>query len=81
MLPWIVGLTSRAAWKRVPWGMVWAVCVWLVQKGRQRVEENLTQKEQQELLHLVTQSKGRPGALSQKDRTRLRNIARKAVRG
>lgn len=81
MFPWIVGLTGRAAWRRIPWGMVWAVCVWLVQKGRQRVEDNLTHEERQELLRLVRKSKGRPGSLPQKDRTRLRNIARKAVRG
>lgn len=77
MVPWI----ARRAWKRVPWGMVWAVSVWLVQKGRERVKDNLTKKEQQELLHLVTKSKGRPNSLPQRDRTRLKNIAGKAIRG
>jgi hypothetical protein len=74
---WIV----RRTWKRVPWGMVWAVSVWLVKKGRDRVRDNLTKKEQQELLRLVGKSKGRPGTLSQRDRTRLKNIAGKAIRG
>lgn len=77
MFPWI----ARRAWKRVPWGMVWAVSLWLVQKGRERVKKNLTEKEQQELLRLVTKSKGRPGSLPQRDRTRLKNIAGKAIRG
>jgi hypothetical protein len=61
--------------------MVWAVSVWLVEKGRERVRRNLTKKEQQELLRLVTKSKGRPGSLPQRDRTRLKNIAGKAIRG
>lgn len=77
MLPWIF----RRASKRVPWGMVLTVSVWLAQKGRERVDRNLTHKEQQEFLHLIGKSKGRPGNLSQRDRTRVKNIARKAVRG
>jgi hypothetical protein len=61
--------------------MVWAVSVWLVEKGRERAQRNLTKKEQQELLRLVKKSKGRPGSLPQRDRTRLKNIAGKAIRG
>lgn len=61
--------------------MVWAVVLWLGAKGRERVERNLTRKEQQEFWRLVKKSKGRPGALPQRDRTRLKNIAGKAVRG
>lgn len=70
-----------AAWRRVPWGLVWAVSVWLAEKGRERVQAKLTKKEQQELLRLVKKSKGRPGTLPQRDRTRLKNIAGKAIRG
>lgn len=72
---------GRRVWKHIPWRMVWAVAVWLAAKGRERVTDNLTEKEQQELLRLVKKSKGRPGALPQRDRTRLKNIAGKAVRG
>jgi len=61
--------------------MVWAVAVWLAQKGRERAQANLTKSEQQELIRLVTKSKGRPGTLPQRDRTRLKNIAGKAIRG
>jgi len=61
--------------------MVWAVAVWLAQKGRERAQANLTKKEQQELIRLVKKSKGRPGALPQRDRTRLKNIAGKAILG
>lgn len=61
--------------------MVWAVVLWLGAKGRERVEHNLTEKEQREFWRLVKKSRGRSGNLSQRDRTRLKNIAGKAVRG
>lgn len=77
MLPWML----RRAWRRVPWGMVLTVSLWLAQKGRERMERNLTHKEQQEFLRLIGKSKGRPSHLSQRDRTRVKNIAKKAVRG
>jgi hypothetical protein len=76
-MPWI----AKQAWKRIPWTMVWAASVWLVRKGQQRVEDNLTKKEQHELQHIVLKSKGRPSKLPQRDRTRLKNIAGKALRG
>jgi len=78
---WIARRAVPAVWKRVPWRMVWTVVLWLGAKGRERVEHNLTQKEQREFWRLVTESKGRPGNLPQRDRTRLKNIAGKAVRG
>ena len=78
---WIMRRAAPALWRRVPWGLVWAVAVWLVEKGRERVKDKLTKKEQQELLRLVKKSKGRPGTLPQRDRTRLKNIAGKAIRG
>jgi hypothetical protein len=61
--------------------MVLTVSVWLAQKGRERVDRNLTHKEQQELLHLIGKSKGRPSNLPQRDRARVKNIAGKAIRG
>jgi hypothetical protein len=78
---WIARRAAPAVWRRVPWKLVWVVAVWLVEKGRERVKDNLTKKEQQELLRLVKKSKGRPSALPQRDRTRLKNIAGKAIRG
>ena len=61
--------------------MAWAVAIWLAQKGRERAEANLTEREQRELIGLIKKSKGRPGPLAQRDRTRLKHIAGKAVRG
>lgn len=81
MPAWIARRAVPAAWRRIPWKMVWAVSVWLAAKGRDRVQSNLTQKEQHEFWRIVKRSKGRPSALPQRDRTRLKNIAEKAVRG
>jgi len=78
---WIARRAVPAVWKRIPWRMVWAVVLWLGAKGRERVERNLTKKEQGEFWRLVKKSKGRPDNLPQRDRTRLKNIAGKAIRG
>ena len=81
MPTWIASKAAPRIWRRIPWKVVWAVAVWLVRKGQERVRENLTQREQRELLNLVTKSRGRPSNLSQRERTRVRNIAGKAIRG
>ena len=78
---WIARKAAPAVWKRIPWKMVWAVSLWLAEKGRDRVRENLTQSEQTEFWNLVKKSKGKPGNLSQRDRTRLKHIVGKAIRG
>lgn len=78
---WIARRAAPVVWKRIPWKMVWLVAVWLVEKGRERVENNLSKREREELFRLVMKSKGRPNALPQSDRTRLKNIAGKAIRG
>jgi hypothetical protein len=81
MPAWIARRAAPAVWKRIPWKMVWTVVVWLGNKGRERVAENLTQKEQGEFWNLLKKSKGRPSGLSQRDQTRIKNIAGKAIRG
>jgi len=78
---WIASKAAPAVWKRIPWKMVWTVSLWLAEKGRERIRENLTQSEQSEFFGLIKKSKGRPSNLSQRDRTRLKNIAGKAIRG
>ncbi len=81
MPAWIARRAAPAIWRRIPWKMVWTVTLWLGDKGRERVQQNLTQREQHEFWNLLKKSKGRPGALPQRDRTRLKNIAGKAIRG
>lgn len=78
---WLVRNAAPRIWKRVPWKMVWTASLWLAKKGQERVRRNLTQHEQTEFWNLVKKSKGRPGNLAQRDRTRLKTIVGKAIRG
>jgi hypothetical protein len=78
---WIARRAAPAVWKRIPWKMVWTVSVWLANKGRERVRDNLTESEQQDFWRLAKKSKGRPSALPQRERTRMKNIVGKAIRG
>jgi len=78
---WIARKAVPTIWRRIPWKVVWAIALWLVNKGRERVQENLTEREQRELLQLVKKSRGQPSNLSQRDRTRIKNIVGTAVRG
>jgi hypothetical protein len=57
------------------------VSLWLLKKGRDRIEGNLTQREQSEFWNLLKKSKGRPDNLTQRDRTRLKHLTGKAIRG
>jgi hypothetical protein len=55
--------------------------LWLLKKGRDRIEGNLSQREQTEFWNLLKKSKGRPDNLTQRDRTRLKHLVGKAIRG
>lgn len=81
MPTWILKRAAPAVWRRVPWKMVWTVSLWLADKGRERVRDNLTESEQTEFWNLVKKSKGRPSNLAQRDRSRFKNIVGKAIRG
>jgi hypothetical protein len=78
---WLARKAAPRIWKRVPWKMVWAASIWLVNQGRERIEQNLTKHDQTEFWNLVRKSKGRPGNLAKRDKTRLKNIVGKAIRG
>ena len=39
---WIARKAAPHVWKRVPWAKVWVVTLWLLKKGRDRIERNLT---------------------------------------
>lgn len=81
MPTWIASKAVPVIWKRIPWRTVWAISVWLANKGRERIQQNLSEKEQGEFWNLVKKSKGRPSSLPQRDRTRMKNIVGKAIRG
>jgi len=78
---WLARKAAPHLWKRVPWKTVWLASIWLVNKGRERVDQNLGKRDQTEFWNLVKKSKGRPGNLTQRDRTRLKTIVGKAIRG
>jgi hypothetical protein len=81
MPPWIARKAVPVVWRRIPWKLVWAIAVWLVEKGRERVRQNLTKQEQEELLRLVGKSRGKPSNLAERDRVRVKNIVGRAIRG
>ncbi|HEY5053785.1 MAG TPA: hypothetical protein VII45_10295 [Solirubrobacterales bacterium] len=60
---------------------VWTAAVWLAAKGRARVKDNLTEAERRELRKILTRSKGLPSNVSKRDKTRLKNIVKKAATG
>jgi hypothetical protein len=78
---WLARRAAPHLWRRVPWKLVWAGTLWLLEKGRERVETNLDARERKEFQQIVLNSKGRPGKLSNRDKTRLRTLAGKALRG
>jgi hypothetical protein len=81
MPTWIARRTVPWIWKKVPWKTVWTITLWLAQKGRDRVRDNLTEKEQTEFWALLKKSRGRPGNLSARDRSRMKDVVGKAIRG
>ncbi len=80
-MPTIATKAATATWKRIPWKTVWTISLWLAEKGRERVRDNLSAEEQGEFWSLIKKSKGRPGNLAAGDRTRMKAIVGKAIRG
>jgi hypothetical protein len=78
---WIARKAAPHLWKRVPWAKVWVVSLWLLKQGRDRIEQNLNSREQTEFWNLIKKSKGMPGNLTQRDRTRMKHLVGKAIRG
>jgi hypothetical protein len=78
---WIARRAVPWIWKKVPWKTVWAITLWLAQKGRDRVRDNLTPQEQSDFWALLKKSRGRPATLTPRDRTRVKDIVGKAIRG
>jgi len=78
---WLARRAAPHLWKRVPWAKVWLAALWLAKNGKERIDRNLTQREQAELWNLMKKSKGRPGNLTHKDRGRVKDVVGKAIRG
>jgi hypothetical protein len=79
MPPWIAKLLPLIM--KTPWTRVVAVAAWLFTAGKSRLEKNTTKKERQELLKLMTKSKGRPSNLTDRETTRFRRLVYKAATG
>lgn len=78
---WLARKAAPHVWKRVPWTKVWVASLWLAKKGQDRVEQNLNKHERTEFWNLIKKSKGMPNNLGKRDKTRLKNLAGKAIRG
>ena len=78
---WLARKAAPHVWKRVPWAKVWVATLWLMKKGQDRIQQNLSTHEQSEFWNLMKKSKGRPGNLSKRDQTRVKNLVGKAIRG
>jgi hypothetical protein len=81
MPTWIAKYAVPWLWKKVPWKTVWTITLWLGQKGRERVRDNLTESEQTEFWSLLKKSRGKPSNLTQRDRVRVKDMVGKAIRG
>ena len=71
-------------WRRgraVPWAVVWEVGRSLWFDARDRVNENLSPREREDLAAVVRQRRGRPWNLSEKERRRLVELVKKAATG
>ena len=60
---------------------MWTISLWLAQKGRDRIRNNLTESEQTEFWGLLKKSRGKPTTLSKRDQARVKDIVGKAIRG
>ena len=78
---WLARKAAPHVWKRVPWAKVWVATLWLMKKGQDRIQQNLSQHEQTEFWSLMKKSKGKPGNLSKRDKGRVKNLVGKAIRG
>ncbi|HEX5983556.1 MAG TPA: hypothetical protein VFY69_05050 [Solirubrobacterales bacterium] len=78
---WLARKAAPHVWKRVPWAKVWVATLWLVKKGQDRIQQNLTKHEQADFWDLIKKSKGRPGNLSKRDKSRVKDLVGKAIRG
>jgi hypothetical protein len=79
MPPWLLGLLARGS--RIRWVVVWRAARWLYRAGRDRLAENLSKAQRQELWELMRKSKGRRGNLSKKEQERFVALVRKAIFG
>ncbi len=65
----------------IQWALVYEIGRDIYANARDRVRENLSQRERDELRDLIARSRGRPGRLSARERRRFTSLTRKAATG
>ncbi len=65
--------------KRIPWKKVMLAAALVYKKGT-AASKALTPAERKRLLELVKKSQGRPSNLTERERTRVRDLASKALK-
>jgi hypothetical protein len=83
MPTWIAALIAllRGRAKTVPWLAAFEAARWLFGQGRDRLNENLSDRERSELWGLLRKSKGRRSNLTDRDWTRFKNLVKKGLTG
>ncbi len=74
MPPWLLILLRRFGIRAAL-----ALAAWLVRKAKERLDRNLSAREQREVRTLLAKSKGRRKNLTERERERLMYLVRKAV--
>ncbi|HLM49822.1 MAG TPA: hypothetical protein VK279_04680 [Solirubrobacteraceae bacterium] len=70
--------SARGLPSKIPWAMLLELGRWVYFHGR-TAYARLNEHERQELPRLLRQSRGRPGNLTDRERSELRRIVTKAV--
>jgi hypothetical protein len=65
----------------IQWMLVWTVAKGIWENARDRVNENLTEKERRDFRDLLTKSKGSLNKLSERERRRFTRVTKKAATG
>jgi hypothetical protein len=66
--------------RRLPWARILALAAQLAREGQRRWR-TLPEHERQEVTRLLRKSRGRPGQLTQAERSQVRDTVMRAFRG
>jgi hypothetical protein len=66
---------------RIPWARAVIVARWLYKHGRERLENNLTSSERNEMWELLRKSGGKRSSLSSRQQKRFINLVRQGLTG
>ncbi len=81
MSPRLAALPALLRGRTVPWLAAWQAARWLFTQGRDRLNNNLSERERQELWRHMRKSKGRRSNLTDREWTRFKGLVSKALTG